>query len=299
MVPRISRFEGALSRAMKAGRPLLLDGATGTELDNRGADTTSPVWSGLAPLNHPTLLFEIHRDYVTAGAEVITAATFRTTDRAFRRAGLEQGRWRNAASEAVAIARKAAPTVLVAGSVGPLEDCFSPASAPRGDAAYSEHIGLIRHLVEADVDVLWLETFGTLGELRAAGQAARDIGTPRGIPFAVSVTTLADGRLLSGEPLVDALTAASTLGAKAFSVNCVPVGHVDAALTALECARPFPIGAYANLGVPEETQDWSGSAFLTPEEYARAAAHWRTDIVGACCGSTPDHIRALKNRFTS
>ena len=290
--PRRTFFE-LLQSAQADSRPVILDGATGTELDNRGADTSSPLWSGMAALADPDLLRAVHRDYVAAGAEVITANTFRTTRWAFLRSGVDGELWSEAVAAAVAIAREAAgDTALVAGSVAPIEDCFLPDKAPGYDAAVEAHTLLCRALVSAGVDILWLETFGTLAELRGAIDAACAAGCDK-VPFCVSVTTTAAGDLISGEPLRDAVHLAASAGAAAFSINCIPTGHVPPALAQLLGNTTLPVGVYANLGVPEVHQDWRGSAYLAPEAYAELTTHWAVAMVGGCCGSTPAHIAAL------
>ncbi len=287
-----------LGTAVAHGRPLILDGALGTELDNRGADTSTPAWSGLAPLGHPEILSEIHRDYVAAGASVIATCTWRTSKRTFEKAGLTGEKWREATAAAVAIARvSAGPSTLVAGSVGPLEDCFLPRLAPTGPSAIEEHLMLMEMLVQEGVDLLWLETFGALRELEAAMEAAARAGETRGIPFMVSVTTLRDGTLISGESLKQAVTLAESRGAAAFSVNCIPPRHVPVALEILREATRLPIGVYANLGIPEPSQDWGGSAHLAPEAYAELSRTWNAELLGGCCGSTPAHIRALRDTY--
>ncbi len=303
MTPDIvdSPFGSLLENAQTHGRPLILDGAVGTELDNRGMDTSSPLWSGLAPLGYPDLLAAIQREYVAAGAQVITTSTFRTTYRAFARAGEPAHRWKEAVRAGVSIARRAAGTeALVAGSIAPLEDCFKPTLAPHGTEAEKEHMLLCRELVQAGVQVLWLETFGAMAELWAAISAARAAGLPHGVPFAVSVTTNGSGNLISGEPLKGALALAQKHGASAFSVNCIPPEHVDAALKELLPSGKLPIGVYANLGFAEKNQDWQGSANLPPEAYAQKAATWTdagVSLIGGCCGSTPAHIEALARHF--
>ncbi len=292
-----SPFEVLLQRAQSKGRPVILDGAVGTELDNRGMDTRAPLWSGLAPLDHPSLLKEIHMEYASSGAEILTASTFRTTQRVYQRSNQPSNRWREAVWAAVSIARRAAGIdAVVAGSIAPLEDCFMPELAPSGREAEDAHSLLCRELVSAGVDILWLETFGTLGELKAAVSAAKGTGEPCGIPFAVSVTTNASGDLISKEPLQDAMAIACKQGAAAFSINCIPPRHVEPALSILIGKTDMPIGVYANLGFAEGNQDWEGGANLSPRAYAEQAAEWTragVSIIGGCCGSTPAHIKAL------
>ncbi len=296
-----SFFEFLLGHARGKGNPVILDGAVGTELDNRGMDTRSSLWSGVASLDRPGLLEEVHREYVDAGAQILTTATFRTTERAFLAAGRQADQWRVATREAVKIARRAASgRSIIAGSLAPLEDCFSPEMAPSGKEARDEHAKLCFELVNAGVDILWLETFGTLGELEAAISAAKDAGSSRDVRFGVSVTTDASGDLISGEPLQDAVILARSYGAVCFSINCIPPSHVDAALAHLLDCADLPVGVYANLGFAEGTQDWEGSAYLIPSTYARLAAGWvhaGVHLIGGCCGSTPAHIRALSSNF--
>jgi S-methylmethionine-dependent homocysteine/selenocysteine methylase len=287
-------FEEALRDAVSCGRPLVLDGAIGTELDDRGADTSAPLWSGRAPLEASSLLEAIHRDYVRADADILTTCTFRTTERTFRKAGRPKGAWRDAVRAAVAVARRAAAPngALVVGSVGPLEDCFSPGLAPDPATAEREHGSLVEVLSRAGVDAILLETFPGLDEALSASRAAARCA----IPFGASFVTRADGALLSGEPLGDAAEAIADLGASFVGVNCVPPAFVDPALDILARWGRLPIAVYANLGRAEPGQGWSGEAHLDPEAYAALALRWidrGVSIVGSCCGSTPLHTAAI------
>jgi len=287
-------FREALHDAVSGGRPLILDGALGTELDNRGADTRAPLWSGGAPLREAALVAAIHAEHAEAGADILTTCTFRTTPRAFAAAGLRDGAWRDAAKAAVTIAKRAAEPkgAFVVGSIGPLEDCFRPDLAPESREAEREHLALASQLVEAGVDALVLETFPCAGEALAAARAAARCA----IPFGASFVTRLDGALLSGDSLEDAVAAVADLGASFVGVNCVPPGHVDAGLGLLLPWGRLPIAVYANLGRAQEGQDWSGSAFLEPESYAALALRWAergASIVGSCCGSTPAHTAAI------
>jgi S-methylmethionine-dependent homocysteine/selenocysteine methylase len=292
-------FVETLGQARKSGRALVLDGATGTALDQQGVDTGTPLWSGMAPLDHPELLARIHAEHVAAGADILTSCTFRTTRRAFRAAGQADGLWKLAAAEAVRIAREmAADQALVAGSIAPLEDCWRADLAPSGPACRAEHALLASELVAAGVDVLWLETFGALGELVAAAEAAVEIGAAQGVPFAAALTTDEDGSLLTGEPLEEAALRLRELGAALIAINCVPARFVDRALPRLlESAGETPIGVYASLATAEPTQRWSGSNYVEPTDYAELAAQWLQHglgLIGACCGSTAAHVAALR-----
>lgn len=292
-------FRATLAAAVAAGRPLILDGAVGTALDDRGADTSAPLWSARAPLDHLALLEAIHAEHAEAGADLLTTCTFRTTPRSFAAAGRPDGQWRDAARAAVEIARRAAQATgaLVLGSVGPLEDCYRPDLSPDPATAEREHGELIGELVAGGVVAILLETFPCNAEAIAAARAAARAQGPRGpIPFGASFVTRADGALLSGEPLANAVEAIADLGASFVGVNCVPPGHVDAALGILVAWGRLPIAVYANLGRAQNGQDWSGSAYLDPAAYAALALRWvdrGASIIGSCCGSTPAHTAAL------
>ena len=133
---------------------LLLDGATGSELDRRCVDVSLPLWSARALISEPQAIAEIHREYLRAGAEAITANTFRTHARTLARESGVPGA-AELSRRAVQIARAArdehAPGALVLGSVAPLEDCYRPDLAPDADACRREHAELIGPLVDAGV----------------------------------------------------------------------------------------------------------------------------------------------------
>ena len=125
---------------LRAGPALLLDGATGTELERRGAKSALPLWSAHALLHDPALVGRIHADYVEAGAELLTANTFRTQRRTLERDGVGE-RAAALTARAVALARAAAAggdrPVHVLGSAPPLEDCFRPDLVPDDDSLAS------------------------------------------------------------------------------------------------------------------------------------------------------------------
>jgi len=300
----------ALIARLAAGTPLLLDGATGTELERRGARTRLPLWSAHALLDDPALVGRIHRDYVEAGAELVTANTFRTQARTLARGGIAH-RARELTGLAVDLARAAADTagggrrVWVAGSMPPLEDCYRPERVPDDGALAAEHAEHAGHLAEAGADLLLVETMNTIREAFAAALAARATGLPTWVSFvcespppshpAARAAPPPPPRLLSGELLADALAALAPLEPLLVGVNCLPPAAADAALAVLAAAgRPF--GVYANLGAPNDETGFTRSDACTPDEFAAHACRWRdagARAVGGCCGTGPDHIRAI------
>jgi S-methylmethionine-dependent homocysteine/selenocysteine methylase len=287
----------ALRERLRSGPPLLLDGALGTELERRGAPATLPLWSTHALLHDPALVERIHADYVAAGAEVLTANTFRTQRRVLARAGIGE-RAAELTALAVDLARRAASAaraVFVVGSAPTLEDCYRPDLVPGAAELAREHAEHAEHLAAAGVDAILVETMNTIREAVAAARAARG----RGLPCLVSFVCWEDAALLGGERLADALAAAAAEGADALLVNCLPVSNVAACLPALRAAG-LPFGVYANLGAPGVESGPGRSEPYAPDAFAAHAASWLDSgarIVGGCCGTTPDHIRAIAERL--
>jgi len=285
---------GSLSERLAGGPPLVLDGATGTELERRGVPSRLPVWSTHALLEAPHLVEAIHREYLAAGAEALTANTFRTQRRTLARAGLGE-RAPQLTALAVELARRAAAgagrRIRVLGSAPPLEDCYRPELTPGPAALAREHAEHAEALAAAGVDAVLAETHPTVREVCAAAGAAHGAG----LPVVASVQCDARARLPSGEPLEAALDALAALELVAVGVNCLPPPAVSACLPALANAgRPF--GVYANLGAPGQTPDAPRVHQRTPAELAREAATWLdagARFVGGCCGTTPEHVRAL------
>jgi homocysteine S-methyltransferase len=299
-------------RRLTQRRPLLLDGATGTELERRAVDVTLPLWSAGALLTAPQVLRQIHSDYMRAGAEIITANTFRTHRRTLVAAGLGH-RAEELTRLAVKIARaairartevfdpekRARREVFIAGSMGPLEDCYSPGLVPPQEACEREHAEMARHLAEADVDLILVETMNTVREAAAATHAARATG----LPVLTGFVCRTDGKLFSGETVTEAVEAVAPLGVAGLMINCTPSTTIHHPLNELVAAArrldyPIPVlGAYANIGHTNQIEGWTDTAEVSPIEYARLAAEWLrlgANLIGGCCGTTPAHISAVR-----
>jgi S-methylmethionine-dependent homocysteine/selenocysteine methylase len=293
------------------GRALLLDGATGTELQRRGVDTGLPLWSARALLQAPEVLHAIHADYVAAGADILTTNTFRTHRRTLARAGLGE-RTRELTQLAVKIARDAARQVdrqvFVAGSIAPLEDCYSPQLVPPDGELWIEHAELARDLAQAGCDLLLVETMNTIREAVIAARCAAATGLPVCVSFVAGpngrppdqISTADSGPLLllSGESITEAVRAVQRLRPAVILINCVPLAYIDRAFDELRAAHPGPIGLYANVGHADDQVGWTLTDDVQPAAYAQHARQWLQHgaaIVGGCCGTTPDHIKALHN----
>ena len=258
------------------------------------------------------MLQAVQADYVTAGADILTTNTFRTHRRTLERAGVAS-RARELTQLAVQIAREAAQPaerlVFVAGSMSPLEDCYSPQLVPSDEELRREHAEMARDLADAGCDVLWVETMNTVREAVIAAQCARETGLPVCVSFVVGPDGLPPdlitaGRgptnrllLLSGESIDDAVKAVQPIEPAAILVNCVPLAFSDQALAELREAHSGPIGLYANVGHADDVAGWTLTDDVLPQAYAQHAQRWLEQgarIIGGCCGTTPAHIAALR-----
>ena len=276
---------------LASGPPLLLDGATGTELERRGARCEGPLWSARALRDDPAMILRIHRDYVAAGAEILTANTFRTQARTLARGQLGE-RAAELTQIAIELARSAiGHTGFVAGSMPTLEDCWQPGLVPDDVALAREHLEHAANLARAGADLLLIETMNSVREACAAVRAAKATGLPVWVSFACDDAA----RLLSGEPLADALTAVVALEPDLVGVNCLPAPHVIPTLALLAAAgRPFAV--HANLGAPIGDASTARTHDTTPAEFAAHARSWLARgarVVGGCCGTRPAHIGAI------
>lgn len=293
--------------------PLILDGATGTELERAGVLSELPLWSARALIEAPKAVFAVHRSWLGAGADVLTANTFRTQARTLARAGLRESD-RDLSLRAVQLAREAAAAhsekasvgeAPVVGSSAPLEDCYRPDLVPGDRELDREHHRHAENLALAGVDGILVETIGTLRELRAAVRAGVATGLPCWLSL-IAATREADGAtcLLSGESLERAVSLGAELGASALLVNCLPARSVAGCLEAL-AAPGLPFGAYPNMGAPLHTPTSGESkvealpAFedqIDPPTFLRVAQAWvdvGATLLGGCCGTRAAHLSTL------
>jgi len=268
----------------------------GTELERRGVRARLPLWSSWALLEAPQVVRAIHREYIEAGADIITANTFRTHRRSLAQEGMgdrAKELTRLAVDLAAGAREETGGEILIAGSLAPLEDCYHPERVSSRDRLAAEHGEMAENLARAGVDLLLVETMGTIEEIDAASRAAEGTGTP----YLVSAIPREDGALLGGQSLAAMARLWESRGPLAVMVNCANYRAITKAIRKLLTAQlPFPVGAYANMGGPEYEKGWSFSDELSPSRYAEVARTWvgmGVRVVGGCCGTTPAHITEL------
>jgi homocysteine S-methyltransferase len=289
--------------------PLLGDGAMGTMLYSLAPENLlhGRCFDELV-LSDAGLVQEVHRAYIRAGAQVVETNTFGANAAKLGAYGLAD-HVRDINRRAAQLAREsrevAGQPVFVAGAVGPSGQILAPSSA--GDelrlaalrALFREQI---EALVEGGVDLLILETFSSLVELRQAVLAAREIGSA--VPVVAQMTFSEDGQSLAGDTPAAAALSLAEVGVGILGVNCSigPAGTLDAIeeiTTTLRTAGHADVllSALPNAGLPARVEN----RFLyvsTPRyfaDYARRFAEAGVRIIGGCCGTTPDHIAAMRD----
>jgi 5-methyltetrahydrofolate--homocysteine methyltransferase len=286
-----------LQTLLAEGRPLLADGATGTNLFAMGLTSgDSPeLWNAV----HPDRTQALHRAFVDAGSDIILTNSFGANRRRLMLHGLE-ARTRElnrlAAQNARKVADSAGRPVVVAGSVGPTGDLIAPLGPLSEDEAVEVFIEQIEGLREGGADVAWIETMSAAEEIRAAALAAAKCG----MPYTITASFDTAGRTMMGvaPAAFGALVEAFDPAPIAYGANCgVGASDLLAAILAMSPARPgAPLIAKANAGVPQ----WHGTHIHysgAPElmaTYAGLAVDCGARIIGGCCGNTPAHVAAMR-----
>lgn len=272
--------------------PLLLDGATGSELLRRGmpAGSCAEAWV----LQHPEVLLELQRAYVSAGAEVLLAPTFGANAVRLEEHGLP-GKVEEYNLRLVELSRQAAGgKVLVAGDLAPTGKFIEPFGEYTFEKLVDVYTEQAAALEKAGVDLFLVETTMTMPEARAAVLAIRSVSER---PVLVSFTCDENGRTLSGTDVLAALIVMQGMGVSAFGLNCS--SGPDRMLEQIRRLSPYarvPLLAKPNAGLPEMV-DGRAVYHCPPEEFAsytRALAEAGVRVFGGCCGTTPAHIAALK-----
>jgi homocysteine S-methyltransferase len=275
--------------------PVLCDGAMGTLLYSKGI-FINRCYDELN-LTQPELIRSVHHEYLQAGAEIVETNTFGANSFRLARHSLAD-RVRDLNLAGARVAREAAKSfdVWVAGSVGPLGIRIEPLGKTSFEEARTAFREQIQALVDGGVDLLMLETFGYVEELHQAVLASRDVNPE--IPVVAHVTIDEDGNCLDGSDPEAFAARLTEWKVDVLGINC-SVGPV-AMLEAIERVRAvtdLPLAAQPNAGMPRSVEG-RNIYLCSPEymaSYARKFVAAGVSLIGGCCGTTPDHIRAMKS----
>ncbi|HEY6194992.1 MAG TPA: bifunctional homocysteine S-methyltransferase/methylenetetrahydrofolate reductase [Candidatus Eisenbacteria bacterium] len=282
--------------------PLLADGAMGTLLFQKGI----PFERCFDELNltQPSLVEGIHREYLAAGAELIETNTFGANAVRLSAHGLDE-KARTLARQGVKVARNAreiaGTTAFVAGSMGPLGKALEPFGAIAAAQAEAAFRTQAEGLLEGGLDVFVLETFQDLTEILAAIRAVRAVTAE--VPIVAQMTFGEDGKTRYGHTPALVVRALKQAGANVVGVNCGvgPQATLELIEQFVAAADGTPVSAMPNAGLPQFVE--GRYVYLSSPDYfadfAARAVGLGVRLIGGCCGTTPAHIKAMRERLAS
>ena len=298
---------------MDRGEVILLDGAISTEIEKRGVQMDRLVWSGLGSKIGSETLLEVHKDYIRAGADVITTNTFSSARHSLAAAG--QGHaTREINATAVSLAKQAIEeasdggTVLVAGSISPFGAYTEIAGfeTPALDVIRDSYREQAQILADEGVDLLLLEMLRDVERASVIVEAALETGIPVWSGFSSQVEegkpvmALSDYTTGDGVVFEEMLESVMALGGDMAIVMHSEVDYIAPTLEVMKGKWPGTLGAYAHSGAWDRPK-WNFDTIISPEDYLEAAKGWvdaGARLIGGCCGLGPEHIRLLNENLT-
>jgi S-methylmethionine-dependent homocysteine/selenocysteine methylase len=305
--PRTTFSIERLNARLAAGEVVVIDGATGTELEARGVPMDDAAWCGVANLDHQDVVRAVHADYIRAGAAVVIANTFSTDRLRLGDAGLAD-RVDDANRNAVAAALEARalagrPDVVVAASISRAA-AFGIDGVARSvdrETLHDVYTQQARILADAGADLIALEMISAPEHGEVALEAARSVGLP--IWLGLSAERTADGRITAwqdpGRSFADLVRALAAPDLAAVLVMHTDVADVDGALESVFSQWAGPVGVYPHVGT-FAPPSWQFDSTFAPHDLVEHARRWverGVRIVGGCCGLGPAFIEALSAEF--
>lgn len=304
---------------LKNQKTLILDGAMATELEKRGVDTDSELWSAAALMNDPQAVKDVHKSYFESGADVAITNTYQANLEAFEAIGYTKDQASEMIVKAVKLAQSArddfysslsdaarkqrASHPLIAGSVGPFGAYLADGSEYTGDYDLSQgeyqvfHEPRMRLMAEAGVDLFAFETQPNFDEAKAIASLleTRFANYTGWLSFSIKDSE----HLCDGTPLKDAIAYFETQPQiVAVGVNCTRMENIESAVKVIKSVTKKPIVVYPNNGdiYNPETKTWkSNPSAISFSEVAPKWVEAGARIVGGCCRTTPEDIREITN----
>jgi S-methylmethionine-dependent homocysteine/selenocysteine methylase len=292
-----------IARKLARAETIILDGGTGTDIQSRGVPMAGETWCAEANLTHPDVVRSVHEDYIKAGAEIITANTYPTSPLLFSALGRDEDMIR-IDKEAVRIAREASDgRVAVAGSFSVMRPMEPGVDRVKKYREWSEKDAkaLMRRKAESmadtGVDLIMMEMMRDADYSLWATEAAVATGLPVWVGIATEPGE--DGKLTGFArpdwPLAEIVAALARVGGDVISIMHTLPNHMGDALKIVREAWKGPLGAYPESGF-FKMPDWQFVDIIEPSALVTEARDWQktgASIFGGCCGTNPQHIKAL------
>lgn len=275
-------------------RPLILDGAVGSLLQQQGINDKE-LWTSRANITQKEKVINVHRMYAEAGADILTTNTFRTNPLAFENSGLDLS-YTEFMKQSVNLAAEAVSgkNIFIAASNSPAEDCYHLERKLETSELRDNHHKHIEELWNTrKVDFILNETFGHLDEIKIVCEFC----SHNEIPFVISLFSIDGKNILSGESIKETVDFVKSFSPLSISFNCVfPEVFTDIySVLNFDFSNAF----YLNCG-SGKLEDEDIECGISPEEYSKTITRFvndKTFFVGSCCGSTPEHIKILRKYF--
>ena len=291
----MNRYDKLMAR-IEGGEQIVIDGATGTEIERRGVPQLQDAWNGGGALSHPDILRQVHEDYILAGAQIIISNTFATLKTALRDAGVEKDfeAYNSRGVELACEARAAcnADSVLVAGGISHWSWSGNyPSLDELGEHATEQAV----IMAEAGADLIVLEMMVSINRMLVVLDGAQRCGLPVWVGFSCEVDSKGTPRLIDGDALAEAIDSIRDYNVPLISIMHTDVTAVATCLDVVDVTWPGPVGVYAHSGDYVE-DSWIFNNIISPNDYATVADRWLgrgVQVIGGCCGLGTSHIRAL------
>jgi homocysteine S-methyltransferase len=276
-------------------RPLILDGAMGSLLQQKNIPLHKNLWSSIANITHPEVIVQIHKEYIDAGAEILTTNTFRTNPNAFHYSNL------NITNEefircGVQLAIDSIETeerVIIAGSNAPAEDCYQAERSITNNKLDYNHKLQIEQLWESGCDIIWNETQSHWDEIKIICTFCSE----NSYPYIINLYFTDELNLLSGEPLYEVVNFISDFSPTGIGFNCIKPQLLKKYFE--NNTPPKNWGFYFNCG-DGYVYDEIINCGIDAQSYSnmiRPFLKMNPMYAGSCCGSNPNHTKAIKELF--
>ncbi|MGE5432077.1 MAG: homocysteine S-methyltransferase family protein [Syntrophomonadaceae bacterium] len=281
------------SFVQRTGRPLILDGAIGSLLQMQGLKTDEDLWTSLAGISNQEMVINIHKEYIQAGADIITANTFRSNPAAINLSGVsslssELLVKRN--MDAAKAARSSLP-VLIAGSNAPAEDCYQEKRTLSLNELESNHITHITLLMLNGADFILNETQSHFDEIEIICRYC----SKNNIPYVMSLFINEEKRILSGESASEVIGFVQKFNPLAVGLNCITPKVFEDFIS--DYRFTYNWGAYLNCG-SGNYKDEVIKCGVDEKAYYRIVKRMlplRPSFIGSCCGSNQNHIKKIRD----
>ena len=297
----MSQYSKLIKRAQN-GECILIDGATGTEVERRGVPQLDNAWNGGGALSHPEIVKQIHKDYIDLGAEIVISNTFATTKHALTDANQENNfEVLNRRGVELAVQAKEElknDKVLVAGGISYWTWTGNKPSLEELKLSVTEQAQIMR---DAGADFIMLEMMIDIEQMNTTIEAAQSSGLPLWIGLTCEPNISNEMCLRDGDKLENVINVIKSYNPDVINIMHTEVEFVDRCLDILQSQWKGLIGVYAHSG-KSVNGEWTFNNVISAQEYCEYSAKWKhqgVNFIGGCCGVHTEHIDLMNKKLFS